>query len=152
MALAVVGVLHCVRLARWAGDRTVGERLLLILHVAYAFVPLGFLLTAAADRIGASAGIHAWMVGAAGAMTLAVMSRATLGHTNNTLTASWPTQAIYAAIIIAAAARIGAALDPAWTEALLRLVAITWSLAFFGFAATFGPTLVRSIRMAQSSA
>ena len=45
--LAVAGLLHLVRLARWAGDRTAEERLLLILHVGYAFVPLGFLLNAA---------------------------------------------------------------------------------------------------------
>ena len=36
---------------------------------------------AAFDLVAASAGIHAWMVGAAGIMTLAVMTRATLGHT-----------------------------------------------------------------------
>src|SRR3954466_14382543 len=41
-AMALVGGLHLVRLARWAGDRTFRERLLLILHVGYVFVPLGF--------------------------------------------------------------------------------------------------------------
>src|SRR6267154_113800 len=46
-ALALTGSLHLVRLGRWAGDRTGRERLLLILHVGYAFVPLGFLLNAA---------------------------------------------------------------------------------------------------------
>ena len=45
--LAVAGLLHLVRLGRWAGDRTFGERLVLILHVGYAFVPLGFLFGAA---------------------------------------------------------------------------------------------------------
>ena len=44
--LAIAGVLHLIRLGRWAGDRTGRERLLLILHVGYAFVPLGFLLNA----------------------------------------------------------------------------------------------------------
>ena len=70
---------------------------MLILHVGYAFVPLGFLLNAAAafDLVPPSAGIHAWMAGAAGTMTLAVMSRATLGHTGQPLTASRATQAIY---------------------------------------------------------
>jgi uncharacterized protein involved in response to NO len=45
--LVIAGVLHGVRLARWAGDRTLADRLVLALHVAYAFVPLGFLLSAA---------------------------------------------------------------------------------------------------------
>ena len=43
--LLLAGLLHAVRLARWAGDRTWRDRLVLVLHVAYAFVPLGFLLT-----------------------------------------------------------------------------------------------------------
>ena len=46
-ALAVARLLHLARLARWAGERTGRERLLLILHVGYAFVPFGFLLNAA---------------------------------------------------------------------------------------------------------
>src|ERR1700756_808007 len=44
--LLVAGVAHAVRLARWgAGDRTVADRLVLVLHVGYAFVPIGFVLT-----------------------------------------------------------------------------------------------------------
>jgi uncharacterized protein involved in response to NO len=146
-ALALLGALHLLRLARWAGWRALGERLLLILHVAYAFVPFGFFLSSAAafGWIAPSAGIHAWTVGAAGTMTLAVMSRATLGHTNNPLNASLATQAIYAAIVIAALARICAALEPVWSMPLLQLAAVTWCLAFFGFAAAYGPTLARPI-------
>ncbi len=46
--LAVAGLANIVRLARWAGDRTWRDRLVLILHVGYAFIPLGFLLSSAA--------------------------------------------------------------------------------------------------------
>jgi uncharacterized protein involved in response to NO len=143
-ALALAGLAHLLRLSRWAGDRTWRERLLLILHVDYAFVPLGFLIGAAASfgALPASAGIHAWMVGAAGSMTLAVMTRATLGHTGQPLTASWATQAIYAAIVIAALSRICAVLEPAHSEGLLYLAALAWVAAFFGFAVSYGPLLV----------
>ena len=146
--LAVAGLLHLVRLARWAGDRTWRERLLLILHVGYAFVPLGFLLNAAAafGLVAAGAGIHAWMAGAAGIMTLAVMTRATLGHTGQQLTASATTQAIYAAIIVAALSRICAVIDPTHSELLLDLAAFTWAAAFFGFALSFGPLLAGADR------
>ena len=142
-ALAIAGLLHLVRLGRWAGDRTWRERLVLILHVGYAFVPSGFLLNAmsAFELVPAGAGIHAWMVGAAGTMTLAVMSRATLGHTGQQLTASRATQAIYAAIIVAALARICAVIEPAHSEPLLHLAAFAWAAAFFGFAISFGPLL-----------
>ena len=143
-ALALAGLLHLVRLGRWAGDRTGRERLLLILHVGYAFLPLGFLLNAASafGRVPPGAGIHAWMAGAAGVMTLAVMSRATLGHTGQPLTASLATQAIYAAIVVAALSRICAVLEPAHSEPLLHLAAFAWAAAFFGFALAYGRLLV----------
>jgi uncharacterized protein involved in response to NO len=143
-ALALAGLLHLVRLSRWAGDRTFRERLLVILHVGYVFVPLGFLLNAAA-AFGwglPSAGIRAWMVGAAGVMTLAVMTRATLGHTGQPLTASPATQVIYAAIIVAAVSRVCAVIHPAYNEALLHIAALAWVIAFFGFALVYGPLLL----------
>ncbi len=143
-ALAVAGLLHLVRLARWAGDRTWRDRLVLILHVGYLFVPLGFLLAGAgaAGLLPGDAGIHAWMVGGAGAMTLAVMTRASLGHTGKALVASPATQAVYALIVIAALARIAAALGPDWSLQLLDVAGGAWCLAFFGFAVAYGPLLV----------
>lgn len=151
-ALGIVGLLQVVRLARWAGDRTWRDRLVLILHVGYAFVPLGFLLASAASLgvVAASAGIHSWTVGAAGTMTLAVMTRASLGHTGHALTASALTQVIYAAVVIAALARVAASLFPAWSEPLLHLTVLAWCAAFLGFAVAFGPLLVRKLRAATS--
>src|ERR1700694_1763390 len=139
-ALGLAGCLHLVRLCRWAGDRTWRERLVLILHAGYAFVPIGFLLNAASAFavVPAGAGIHAWMAGAAGVMTLAVMSRATLGHTGQKLTASVSTQAIYAAVIIAALARICAVIEPLHSGPLLDLAAFAWAAAFLGFSISFG--------------
>jgi uncharacterized protein involved in response to NO len=147
-ALAATGALHIVRLARWAGDRTWRDRLVLILHVGYAFVPFGFLLVSAAaiDIVPADTGVHAWTIGAAGTMTLAVMTRASLGHTGKALSASALTQAIYAAVVIAALARICSSLEPAWNEQLLQISAFAWVAAFFGFAASFGPLLVGAQR------
>ena len=143
--LLAAAALQCVRLARWAGDRTARERLVLVLHVAYAFVPLGFALTglAAFSLILPSAGLHAWMAGAAGTMTLAVMTRASLGHTGRELTAGPGTQAIYAAVVIAACARVGGALMPTWTLAFLHVAALAWIVAFGGFAMLYAPALFR---------
>ncbi|WP_369721480.1 NnrS family protein [Bradyrhizobium sp. LLZ17] len=147
-AMALAGALHLVRFSRWAGDRTARECLLLILHVGYLFVPLGFLLHALAvfGVLPPSAGVHAWMTGAAGTMTLAVMTRASLGHTGQALTASPATQAIYAAIIIAALTRVAAAVLPAHGDALLHIAACGWVVAFLGFAIAFGPLLAGSER------
>lgn len=149
-AMALVGALHLVRLARWAGDRTTREKLLVILHVGYFFVPLGFILHALAvfGVLPPSAGIHAWMAGAAGIMTLAVMTRASLGHTGQALTASPATQGIYVAIIVAALARVAAVVLPAYSDALLHVAACGWIVAFLGFAIAFGPLLAGHPRRA----
>lgn len=142
--LMIAGVLQAARLARWAGDRTFADRLVVVLHVGYAFVPIGFVLVGAAiiwpAEWPASAGLHAWVVGAIGLMTLAVMTRASLGHTGHPLAASVPTQIIYLFALIAALARIGAAFEP--SSALLYAAGLAWVLAFGGFAAFFGPLLL----------
>ena len=74
-------------------------------------------------------------------MTLAVMSRASLGHTGHELAAGPGTRAIYAAVVIAACARTGAVLMPQWTFALLHLGALAWLAAFGGFALLYGRLL-----------
>ena len=143
VALIAAAALNLARLCRWAGDRTFSDRLVLVLHVGYPFVPLGFLLggLAAFGITAPSAGIHAWTAGAIGIMTLAVMSRASLGHTGRALTASPALQAVYAAALTAALARICAVLHPQWSEALLYLAAFAWVAAFLGFAFLYGPIL-----------
>lgn len=138
-------ILQAVRLGRWAGERTFADRLVLVLHIAYAFIPLGFLLTACAilhpEWVPASAGIHAWTAGAIGLMPLAVMTRATLGHTGQALAASPGTQAVYAAAALGALLRIAAAITGSML--LIELAAIAWVAAFAGYALLYGPLLVR---------
>jgi uncharacterized protein involved in response to NO len=142
-ALIGAGGLQIARLARWAGYRTGSERLVLILHVAYAFVPVGFLLSGlgALDVILPSAGIHAWTGGAIGTMTIAVMSRASLGHTGRMLAASIPTQFIFAAIVVAAVARVCAALLPDQMMTFLPIAGFAWVIAFAGFALVYAKVL-----------
>lgn len=140
--LVAAGVLQFARLARWAGDRTTGERLVLILHVGYLFVPVGFLLTGLSklwNALPQTAGIHAWTAGAIGIMTLAVMTRASLGHTGRPLTATAGTQLIYACALVAVLTRIAAAFNPAMLW--LHVSATAWVLAFGGFAVLYGPLL-----------
>ncbi len=141
--LLLAGVMHTLRFARWAGDRTLADRLVLVLHVGYAFVPLGFLLIGAAcwfDAVPPSAGIHAWTAGAIGLMTLAVMTRATLGHTGRALQAGAGTQAIYALVLLAALLRIVAAFTG--SVALLEYSGIAWIAGFACFVLFYGPLLV----------
>jgi uncharacterized protein involved in response to NO len=95
----------------------------------------------AVDALPAGAGIHAWTGGAIGSMTIAVMTRATLGHTGRTLKASAGTQIIYAAVIAAALARICASVATSQIHVLLAVAAIAWVFAFLGFAALYSRAL-----------
>ena len=145
IALAACG-LNCARLYRWAGERTAAEPLVLILHVAYAFVPIGFLLLALAILtpwlVAPTGALHGWTAGAIALMTLAVMTRASLGHTGRPLTATRPIQFIYACALIAALARIVAAFD-VLRKPMLDLSVTAWVLAFGGFVIIYAPLLIR---------
>jgi uncharacterized protein involved in response to NO len=83
---------------------------------------------------------------------LAVMTRASLGHTGRQLLAGVGTQAIYAAVVIAACARVAGALFPAWTFGLLHTAALAWIAAFGGFAVLYGPVLFRTSGAAHGTA
>lgn len=139
VALLIAGLLQAVRLARWAGDRAWRDKLVFVLHAAYAFVPLGFILLACAafGHAPASAGVHAFAAGGAGLMTLAVMSRASLGHSGRALVASRSVQMVYLVAGLAALIRILAALDTAHATPLLLAAAAAWLAAFAGFAISY---------------
>jgi uncharacterized protein involved in response to NO len=143
-ACALAAALHALRLARWAGERTGEEALVLVLHIGYAFVPLGFALVALAHALPAwiapSAALHAWTAGTVGVMTLAVMTRATLGHSGRALHAGLATRLVYVAIVAAVLLRIGSgtAGAPAW---LVHASGGAWIAAFAGFTAVYAPML-----------
>jgi len=139
----IAAALQSVRLARWAGDRARGDFLVLILHLAYAFVPLGFLLIGlemfAPAGTMTGAGVHAWGVGAIGLMTLAVMTRATLGHTGRPLVATRMTALVYGLAIAAAFARIAAVFPSPVEGDLLVFAGAAWVASFAGLVAIYAP-------------
>jgi uncharacterized protein involved in response to NO len=136
---------NAARLARWRGERTGAEPLVWILHLGYAWLPLGLALLAlghAVPQIGQTAGIHALTAGAMGTMILAVMTRATLGHTGRTLTAGPGTLLIYLLVTAAALLRVlGAVPGSGLDMALLALSGLAWIAAFGLFVALYGPML-----------
>ncbi|MFK7793568.1 MAG: NnrS family protein [Devosiaceae bacterium] len=146
LLLAMAG-LHFVRLSRWQGHTTLAEPLVVVLHVAYAMVPLGALaiglsiLLVAPDI--ARGALHIWMVGAVVLMCLAVMTRATLGHSGQPLKAGAATVLIYAAILSAMALRVCAVLWPVMAPVLWTLSGLVWLLAFGLFVGFYAPLMLR---------
>lgn len=145
-ALIAAALFNAVRLARWAGDRTLRDPLVLMLHLAYAFVPVGLFLASLAamfpNGLPPAAGVHAFGVGAIGCMTVAVMMRATLGHTGRSLRAGVDGCFVFAAILFAAVLRLCAAFHPE-QSILLDLSAAAWSAGFLGYAVLFGGMVLK---------
>jgi uncharacterized protein involved in response to NO len=130
--------------ARMLGWRTWQTRrlpIVWILHVGYAFVPVGLALKAVADLggpIGTFAALHALTAGAIGVMILAVASRAALGHAGLPLQVSRPTIVAYVLVTLGAVLRVALAHPHAVLAA-----GILWSLGYAVFAVVYWPILTR---------
>ena len=132
-AALAAGLAHGARLARWRGFATLPEPLLWVLHLGYGWLALGFILLALSGAVALlpqTAALHALTVGAIGTMTLAVMTRASLGHTGRPLAAGPGTTAIYVLVTFAAVLRLFAPLAEAQYLLVLTLAGAAWSGAF----------------------
>jgi uncharacterized protein involved in response to NO len=144
--LLLGAALNLWRMLRWRGVATTAEPLLVVLHIGYAWLVAGAALLGLATLgldVPLSAAIHALTAGAAATMILAVMTRATLGHTGRLLVADRVTVLTYALISLAAAARLSAAFSAGWTLPLLVASACFWIAAFGLFILRYGPFLLK---------
>lgn len=141
--LLLAGFGHMARLARWQGWRCARDSLVLILHVGYAWVAIGFVLLGLAQSgiIPQSAGVHALSIGAMATMVLAVMSRASLGHTGRALVAGHALRVAYLLITLAATVRVLAALGVGKDQMMLLIAGLAWFGAYGLFLVQYAPIL-----------
>jgi uncharacterized protein involved in response to NO len=144
-ALALAAVLHAVRLVRWQGLATWRSAILLMLHLAYAFVPLGLFATGLAGwgLLPLAAGMHLLGIGAIGGMVLAVMMRATMGHTGRELAAGPVLAVAFGLVLPAAGLRVGLAEVTLLGLPGLTWAAALWTVAFGLFTLRAGPWLLQ---------
>ncbi|MZR11626.1 short-chain dehydrogenase [Maritimibacter sp. DP07] len=134
LVMLMAAALHVARLLRWRGWLTWRSPLLLMLHVAYAFIPAGFTV-AALSAVGAAtpaATAHVLAIGAVASMTVAVMIRATLGHTGRPLEAGPFLTAAFAALVIATGLRVAAEVMPGLHGAFVNMAGTLWVAAYLG--------------------
>lgn len=144
--LVIAGLGLFFRLARWQGMATLREPLLTALHLGYFWLALGIFLLGLSNlntAVPVSAALHAITVGAFGTMTLAVMTRATLGHTGRALSADGITMGIYASITLSATTRVAAPFIPVDYSMVIMAAAVFWALGFCLFVLHYGPMLAR---------
>lgn len=143
MALAAA-LAQGTRLALWQPWRSASLPILWILHVSYAWIPLGFILLALSEMGAApvSAAVHMMAVGAMGGLIVGMITRTALGHTGRPLRAGRLDTAMYVLIQLGVVARIGALVSPWLRDALLLAAGLCWSATFLIYLAVYTPRLL----------
>lgn len=142
-ALAFAG--NAVRLSGWRGLSTRRDALLWVLHLGFLFLVLSYMALALSAAFGAPdeiAALHLAGVGAVGLMTLAMMTRASLGHTGRPLVAPRAAVAAYAGVAAAALVRTEMTHLPGWAYYPALFVAGgLWLAAFTAYLWAYAPIL-----------
>lgn len=141
---AIAALANAMRLARWRFWITLGEPLVWILHLGYAWLVVSLALKAMAGLgwIAPAVALHALTAGAIGTMTLAVMTRAALGHTGRALTASRATVLAYALVQCGAAMRVTGPVMPVdWSREITGWGAMIWAIGFLTYAIAYAGIL-----------
>lgn len=129
---------------QWAGRRLRGacggNRLLAMLHLSFAWLPVAFFLLAL-EQLGfgvGSAAVHAFGLGFCSTMLVGFVTRVSLGHSGRALKPSNLHWALYLGLHVAAALRVALAITGAapW---LLHAVAGLWLLLVAVWAASMLP-------------
>jgi uncharacterized protein involved in response to NO len=144
---AAAAIAHAARLFGWRSWRTLDEPLVWSLHLAYAWLPAGLAMKAlyfAGNVTWAAHWLHALTIGVAAAMILAVMTRASLGHTGRPLHASRVIGCAYLVLSLAAVMRVFApAAAPRAYQWSVMAAGALWICAFAMFTVEYAPILLR---------
>lgn len=145
LVVLVAAILQAIRWARWRGYRTLADPLVLVLHVGYVWVPIGLALLGSSlmGLVPRSAAIHALTAGAMATMILAVMTRASLGHTARELKASAATVVVYLLVTAGAVLRVTASLRLIDYNMGIEIAGLAWGAAFLLFLVAYAPVLWR---------
>ena len=144
--LVAAGLLNLFRVLRWQGWATRHEPLVLILHLGYGSLAISLLILGGAILgigVPQEDAVHALTTGAVGMMTLAVMTRASLGHTGRLRHAGPMTIVIYVLVTLGALLRVFGPSTELPPTLVLSLAAASWSGAYVLFAIVYGPFLLR---------
>ncbi|WP_050603736.1 NnrS family protein [Ruegeria sp. 6PALISEP08] len=147
----VLGGVQLLRMARWRAGWALRQPILIALHLGLGMLALGLVLWGlSALGLGNEVGaIHILGIGCVGGMTLAVMSRAALGHSGRPLVASSPMVVAYVLMAAAALVRwLGSGLTGGYLAAMLTAdglwIAATALYLFAMWPALTGPRVARA--------
>ena len=146
----VAAALHAVRLALWDPLSTLRSPILWILHLSYAWIPVGLLLLALSTMdfgVAPALFIHALGAGAIGGTIIGMITRTARGHSGRPLRVGRAETAAYLLVHIGAAIRVfGPLAAPVHYGALLVAAGAAWSMAFLIYLIVYWPMLAWSQR------
>lgn len=145
LAFAAAAV-HGFRLSRWRGFSTTSNPLLLVLHTAYIWLPVGYVLLGCAVfgwLFTPTAALHALTMGAIANIVLAVTTRVSLGHTGRPLQVARLTVVAYWLLTVAVLIRVLGPLTEQNYLLMIDLSAAGWISAFAIFVWVYWPILTR---------
>jgi uncharacterized protein involved in response to NO len=144
---AIAALAQAARMMQWKGWRTLREPLLWVLHLGYAWLVVGLALKALSLLGGGAIGdkwLHAITIGAFATLVLAVMTRASLGHTGRALMAPKPMFTSYILISLAAFVRVfGPVIAPDHYDLTIATTGALWIATFVLFVVVYGPILTK---------
>ena len=142
---AVNALVHGIRLAGWFKPRMFRNPLIWILHAAYLFIPLGFLLDALSglSLLSPYLAIHAFAAGAIGSMTIGMMARVSLGHTARPLKLAKITVAAFIVMVAAGIIRVALPLIPELSSLAIHLSGGLWALSWLMFLIPYTSILLK---------
>lgn len=146
-AAALAALLHAVRLAGWRPLATRANPLLWVLHLSYAWLPIGLALMAAwaIGWLPAQLAVHAFGLGVIGGLVIGMITRTALGHTGRMLVAGTGEVWMYLLVHAAVAVRVlGPLVAPGQYLASLVLASALWSAGFVLYLVVYGPRLIRA--------
>jgi len=146
LALAAIAATlsNCLRINNWFVFRVWFVPLLWVLYLGYAWIILGFILTAlsAYNLVAPTLALHAFTMGGIGVITLGMMARVSLGHTGRALKASQAMAIAFALINLGALLRVFfPLLLPDNYADIIYAATILWLAAFSLFAFIYAPIL-----------
>ena len=140
--LIMAGIGQLARLSRWRGLATIQSSIVFVLHIGYGWVGLGLLLlgiSILSDSFSSSAALHALTIGGIGTMIVAVMSRASLGHSGRAIKAGVGLNSVYILISLAVIMRLLSGVFPQMYLAFIYASGGLWIAAFGLFVILFLP-------------
>ena len=140
----IAAIIQAIRLAQWRTTATLKQPILWVLHVAYAWLPLGLALKSAALLAGIAGSafwLHALTIGVLATMVFGVMTRAALGHTGRPVIAQPLTVAAYVLLSISGVTRVFGLSTGLNYPLVILLSASLWTSSFAFFLWVYVPIL-----------